>query len=202
MKKYLIAVFVFLTWNINAQNYKETFDTNVLGWTEISDGYGEAVIKDGVMHIEGRNSWGNDAWGFQQPIRIETHCYTSLDITKNFEIKINAKVDRLKDGYVGIILDYLDGGNFLAFLFNGDCAYLLRFREGNLIGSIPNRIKLQDKKTETYHISIQSSYQRLQCYINNMLAVEARYLPLISNGFGFFVWGSLTIDFDDVEFIQ
>ena len=202
MKKYFIVIFVLIIWNVNAQNYKETFDTNVLGWTEISDGHGEAVIKDGVMHIEGQNSWGTDEWGFKQPIRIESHCYTSLDVTRNFEINLDVTVERLKEGHVGIILDYYDGGNFLAFIFNGSMAYILRFREGRLIGSIPNRIKLQDKRMETYNISIKSSYQRLQFYINNMLAVEGRYFPLTSNGFGFFVWGSLSMDFDNVEFIQ
>lgn len=35
-----------------------------------------------------------------------------------------------------------------------------------------------------------------------MLAIEARYLPLESNGFGFYVLGEQIVDFDNVEFIQ
>lgn len=202
MRKLIIALLLLGTTAVNAQTVKETFDSNTLGWTEISEDSGEAVIKDGIMHLEGNGSWGTSRWGFSQPIKIETHCYASLDVSKNFDIKFDAVAGRTKKGYIGVMLDYIDSGNFIAFVFDSNSAFLLRYREGKLIGSIPNYFKMADKKDTKLSVLIKSTYQKLQFYINNMLAIEARYLPLTSNGFGFFVWGIQQVDFDNVEFIQ
>ena len=58
MKKLLVALFALGTLTANAQTFKDTFDSNSMGWTEISGKDGEAVIKEGVMHLEGKKSGG------------------------------------------------------------------------------------------------------------------------------------------------
>jgi hypothetical protein len=59
MKKLLVALFALGTLTANAQTFKDTFDSNSMGWTEISGKDGEAVIKEGVMHLEGKKSGGH-----------------------------------------------------------------------------------------------------------------------------------------------
>lgn len=43
MKKLLVALFALGTLTANAQTFKDTFDSNSMGWTEISGKDGEAV---------------------------------------------------------------------------------------------------------------------------------------------------------------
>lgn len=62
MKKLLVALFALGTLTANAQTFKDTFDSNSMGWTEISGKDGEAVIKEGVMHLEGKKRWAFPAW--------------------------------------------------------------------------------------------------------------------------------------------
>lgn len=63
MKKLLVALFALGTLTANAQTFKDTFDSNSMGWTEISGKDGEAVIKEGVMHLEGKKKrWAFPAW--------------------------------------------------------------------------------------------------------------------------------------------
>ena len=198
MKKLLLAILTLTAFTINAQSFKDSFDSNIMGWTEISLKKGEAVIKDGVMHMESK-----EAGQF-----IETHCFSNLDVSKNFEIKCDAIAKKIsEDGKFGIILDYIDDGNFIAFTIFVDenknhYAWFQRYRDNKYVGGIMNKIKITDKRNANLSFSIKSTYQKLQFYVNNMLAIEARYIPLTSNGFGFFVKGKQTVDFDNVEFIQ
>lgn len=203
MKKLLVALFALGTLTVNAQNVKETFDSNTLGWTEVSDKSGEAAIKEGVMHIVGKNSGGSTFFGYKQPSFIETHCYSNLDVTKNFEIKCDAIAKKISNaGCFGVIMNYFDNGNFIVFVIDNEYAHLMRFQNNEMVGRISNKLKLVKKKKADLSLSIKNSYQKLQFYVNNMLAIEARYLPLESNGFGFYVLGEQIVDFDNVEFIQ
>ena len=203
MKKLFVALFALGTLTVNAQNVKETFDSNTLGWTEVSDKSGEAVIKEGVMHIVGKYSGGSTFFGYKQPSFIETHCYSNLDVTKNFEIKCDAIAKKISNaGCFGVIMNYFDNGNFIVFVIDNEYAHLMRFQDNEMVGRISSKLKLVEKKKANLSLSIKSSYQKLQFYVNNMLAIEARYLPLESNGFGFYVLGEQIVDFDNVEFIQ
>ena len=203
MRKLFIALLLLGTTTVNAQTVKETFDSNSLGWTEVSDKNGEAVIKEGVMSLTGKNSGGATFFGYKLPWFIETHCYSSLDVTKNFEIKCDAIAKKINNaGCFGVMMDYIDNGNFMVFVIDNEYAHLMRFVDSEMIGRITNRLKLVDKKRVNIALRIKSSYQKLQFYVNDMLAIEARYLPLESNGFGFYVLGEQVVDFDNVEFIQ
>jgi hypothetical protein len=197
MKKFLVAILALTALTINAQTFKDTFDSNSMGWTETSLKKGEAVIKDGVLHMESKEAG-------QQ---LEIHCFSTLDVTKNFEIKCDAIAKKISDdGSFGVILDYVDDGNYIAFvIYVNDKDYyaaMLRYKENRYIGGFSKRIKITQKRNSELAFSIKSTYQKLQFYINDMMALEARFIPLTSNGFGFFVKGKQTVDFDNVEFIQ
>jgi len=184
-----------------AQTQTENFETNSWGWTETSSKDGEAIIKEGVFHFEGKKAGGTNFWGgVKEPTFIESHCYAGFDPTKNFEIKCTATVKKIsEDGNFGFMLDYLDDGNFILFMVREDEAWLLRYKNYELVGRIRNSLKQKGKKHVALDISVKSTFQKLQFFVNGMMAVESRYLPITSTGIGFYVNGQQTVDFDNVE---
>ncbi|WP_075558535.1 hypothetical protein [Parabacteroides timonensis] len=206
MKHLLISIGLLLATITNAQ-IKDTFDSNSLGWTEASSSDGEAVIRDGVMHMESKKGASNFAtimFGTKaEPSFVETHTYGGFDPNKDFEITCEALVKKIDENNVfGIMLDYIDEGNFLLFVVTEQQSYLYRFKDYQMVGRIKNRIKLKSQKKVSLDFKVKSSYQRLQFYVNDMLALEARYLPLTSSGIGFYVFGKQTVDFDNLEIKQ
>jgi len=204
-KKSIISIAViFSSVMVFAQTQTENFESNSWGWTETSSKDGEAIIKEGVFHLEGKKTAVMSLWGIaSEPSFIETHCFAGFDPSKNFEIKCTAMVKKISDnGNFGLILDYFDEGNFIVFIVHDEEAWLLRYKDYRVIGRIRNTLKQKDKTKVSVDISVKSTYQKLQFYINGMKAIEARYLPLITNGFGFYVAGSQIVDFDNVEIRQ
>lgn len=118
MKKvFFILVLLMLPFIANAQ-FIDTFDSNKLGWTEISGKDGEALITEGKLRIEGKKSgtslFGTLAGVQGEPSYIETHCYAPLDFKKDFEIKCDAYVKKINENNTfGVILNYIDEGNFI-----------------------------------------------------------------------------------------
>ena len=80
-----------------------------------------------------------------------------------------------------------------------DEAWLLRYKNYELVGRIRNSLKQKGKKHVALDISVKSTFQKLQFFVNGMMAVESRYLPITSTGIGFYVNGQQTVDFDNVE---
>lgn len=203
MKNLITILFVFVAMSANAQTFTDAFDSNTLGWTEVSSKSGEAIIQDGVMRIEGKIAGGTTLFGYKQPSFIETHCYAGFDVKKNFEIKCEVLAKKIsEDGSFGIILDYIDDGNFLAFVISNKDAILMRLSNKELVGCITNKLKLVEKKKAKIDLSIKSTFQKIQFYVNGMMALEARYLPLESNGIGFYVYGEQVVDFDNLQIIR
>lgn len=204
MKKLLVALFVLGTLTANAQTFKDTFDSNSMGWTEISGKDGEAVIKEGVMHLEGKKSGGLSLLGgVKDASLIMTHCFTSLDVQKNFEIKCKANVKKINDNnMVGIVVDYMDDGNYMLFAIDDKQAYFTQWRDNKLVGYTSNLLKITKKKNAQLDFSIKSTYKKLEFFVNGMLVLELRYRDLISNGVGFYTYGAQVADFDDLELIQ
>lgn len=205
MKKLIIALFALVvTLTVNAQMFKDTFDSNSMGWTEVSSKDGEAVIKDGVMHLEGKKSGGLSLLGgTKDASQIMTHCFTSLDVQKNFEIKCKANVKKINENnMVGIVVDYMDDGNFILFAIDDKTAYFMQWRDNELVGCASNLLKITKKKNTQLDFSIKSTYKKLEFFVNGMLALELRYRDLISNGVGFYTYGAQVADFDDLELIQ
>ncbi len=206
MKKiFLLAAFV-VSLTANAQII-DTFDTNEYGWTELSGSDGEAIITDGKMHVVGKRT-GTSIFSAMVgvngiPSFIETHCYAPLDVTKDFEIRCDAylkSVDWLTN--FGLMLNYVDDGNFLLFMVSEGKACLVQFKEYRVVGRIRADIKLKSQKQTEVKFSVKSTYNKLEFFVNEMKALECRYFPLISNGVGFYVYGRQTVDFDNIEFIQ
>lgn len=71
-----------------------------------------------------------------------------------------------------------------------------------MVGRIRADIKLKSQKRAELSLKVKSTFQKLEFFINDMKALEARYLPLESTGIGFYVLGQQTIDFDNLEIIQ
>ena len=189
--KLIVAILVFCSMSVNAQ-IVDTFDSNKFGWTEISGIDGDAIIKEGKMFMECK------ADGY-----IETHCYAPIDFTKDFEIKCDALVKKVNDKNIfGMLLNYLDDGNYIAFVLTEGKAELYRYEHYKLIGRIRADIKLKSQKKANLQLKIKSTFQKLEFFVNDMKALECRYLPLTSSGMGFYICGKQTINFDNFEILQ
>lgn len=207
MKQFILFMFAsaFML-SANAQ-MKDTFDSNKFGWTEVSGKDGDALIIDGKMHIEGKKS-GTSLFGALAGVQgapsfVETHCYAPVDVKKDFEIKCDAFVKKISDNNTfGLILNYIDEGNYMAFVISEGQAMLIRVKDYNMVGRIRADIKLKSQKKADIKLKIKSTFQKLEFFINDMKALECRYLPLESSGIGFYVFGQQTIDFDNLEIIQ
>lgn len=194
-----IVIFAFATLSVNAQSFKDTFDSNTLGWTERSGSDGDAIIKDGVMHLEGKTNGGY----FSNASVIMTNAYTSFDPQKNFAIKCKAMVKKINEkNPIGVIINYLDNYNYMLFAVDEKNAYFFEYRDNNLVAYRVNAMNLKGKRNEELKIEIKSTYNKVEFVVNNITAIELRYREIISNGVGFAVFGAQTADFDDLEIIQ
>lgn len=195
MKRLLLSMIVLIAVSANAQKFslKDDFETNANGWTEIVDKKGESIITEGVLRIKSKKPDGF----------YESHCFTDMDVMNNFEIKCEVKVKSINDDSTfGMILDYVDDGNFIAFIISEGNARLDKYENGELIGSITNRIKLKSAKKANVELSVKNTFQKLTFEVNGMKAIEARFVPLTSSGIGFYVAGEQTVAFDNLEIIQ
>lgn len=202
-KLLIIALFVFaLASNIEAQ-IKENFDSNSWQWTEYSADLGKAYIIEGVMRLESRSDNSNTTYA-DMVANVATHAFLPMDPSKGFDIKCTATVEKFEGKkQFGIILDYLDDMNCLLFMIKGDCAYLYKMKEGKIVGQQRNQFKLQKGKKLT-NLDIQIMYMggELEFRVNDVQALLCKYVPITSNGFGFFAFGKCKVDFDDVEILN
>lgn len=187
--------------SVNAQTRTETFDSNTMGWTEVSDKHSEAVIRDGELKI--RSGKWTGLFGRAIPSSVESHCYSGLDYNKDFSIVATAKAKKMtKKGWAGIVLNYTDDGNMLLFAFNKKHAYLINFVDGRINGRMVSDIKFPKKKNAPLEIEVKNESQSLFFYVNDVQIFERRYLPLISDGVGFYAEGKQRLSIDEVKFIQ
>lgn len=197
-----IALFAFVALSANAQSFKDTFDSNTLGWTEMSSSDGEVLIKDGVLHLKGKKN-GQSFFTYVPGTEIITSAYTAFDPQKNFQIKCKATIKKINDkNPIGIIINYQDDRNFMLFSIDEGNAYFMRYEDGDLTGYRANLLKLKGKRNTEIAFEIKSTYNRIEFLVNDMTAIELRYQPIISNGVGFYLYGAQEADFDDLEIIQ
>lgn len=182
---------------------KETFDSNSWQWTEYSAGLGKAYIIEGVMRLESKSDNSNTTLS-DMVANVATHAFLPMDPAKGFDIKCVATVEKLEGKkQFGIILDYLDDMNCLVFMIRDDCAYLYKMKEGKIVGQQRNQFKLQKGKKNT-NLDIEVIYMggELEFRVNDVQALMCKYVPITSNGFGFFAFGKCKVDFDDVEILN
>lgn len=198
----IMAMAAGLSLSANAQSFKDTFDSNSLGWTEISGSDGEAVIKEGVLHLEGKKN-GTNFYIYTPGSQIISSCYAPFDPKANFEIKCKAIVKKINEkNPIGMMVNYIDDYNFMAFTFDENKVYYRELYEGNLVGYKENLLNLKGKRNAEVNISIRSTENKIEFFINNMRALELRYKPIMTTGIGFYVYGAQVADFDDLEIIQ
>lgn len=198
----LIALMVMSTMSAFSQ-LKETFDSNSWQWTEYSTDLGKAYIIEGVMRLESKSDRDNTSLA-DMVANVATHSFLPMDPAKGFDIKCTATVEKFEGKkQFGIILDYVDDMNCLVFMIKGDCAYLYKMREGNIVGQQKNQFKLQKgKKTTELEIEVIYMGGELEFRVNDVQAFMGKYVPITSNGFGFFAFGKCKVDFDDVEILN
>lgn len=207
MKKIILTIGFILYALLTSAQIKDTFDSNALGWNETVQKDGEAIITEGVMRLEGKNAL-NDTWDFARSSAVNTYCYAPIDVTKNFTIKCTAIAKKITDkGLFGIIFDQKDEYNQSAFYItkrdkNSLLVRYMYISENIIKGYKESVIKIKETKNAQFDFEIRSTFDRIEFYVNTDKAMELRYYPVEYGGFGFELFGQMTIDFDDVEFIQ
>ncbi len=198
----IMAFMVAMTVNAFGQ-LKETFDSNSWQWTEYSADMGKAYIIEGVMRLESKSS-SSDTPLSEMVANVATHAFLPMDPAKGFDINCVAIVEKFEgQKQFGIILDYLDDMNCIVFMIKGDCAYLYKMKEGKIVGQQRNQFKLQKgKKTTSIDIKVIYMGGELEFRVNDVQALLCKYVPITSNGFGFFAFGKCKVDFDDVEILN
>jgi len=203
-KKLLLFIVFTLSLSLPAfSQLKETFDSNSWQWTEYSADLGRAYIIEGVMRLESKSD------DYNMPIAdmvgsVATHSFLPMDPAKGFDLKCTATLDKFEGKKsFGIILDYIDDMNCIVFMIKGDCAWLYKMKEGKIVGQQKNQFKLQKGKKSTA-LDIQVTYMggELEFRVNDVQALLCKYVPITSNGFGFFAFGKCKVDFDDVEIMN
>ena len=182
---------------------KETFDSNSWQWTEYSTQLGRAYIIPGVMRLESKSD--KDETTLDEMVgSVATHAFLPMDPAKGFDLKCTATLEKFEGKKMfGIILDYIDDMNCIVFMIKGDCAWLYKMKEGKIVGQQKNQFKLQKGKKNTA-LDIQVVYMggELEFRVNDVQALMCKYIPITSNGFGFFAFGKCKVDFDDVEILN
>ena len=205
MKKLLfLFAFVFGMITIVHAQVKETVDSNSWQWTEYSADMGRAYIIEGVMRLESKFDNYNNTSLADMVGSVATHSFLPMDPAKGFDLKCTATLEKFEGKKMfGIILDYVDDMNCLVFMIKGDCAWLYKMKEGKIVGQQKNQFKLQKGKKST-NLDIQVIYQggELEFRVNDVQALMCKYVPITSNGFGFFAFGKCKVDFDDVEIVN
>lgn len=216
MKKIVFLLTVLgLTNVINAQSFKDTFDSNALGWTECAyeSNSGTAVIDEGVLTItsKGENkglgialtALSGVATKVGENTFFETHCYAPLDVQKPFTIRTHVNIQKLaNDRTTGLVFNYRDGGNFYCFSFNDEMVRFDRYVDGRVVGAISQGVIWQDKKKVDQEWELTSDGQTLTFIVDGMQIMQVRYMPLEYAGFGYYTFGKQKLVVDDVEFIQ
>lgn len=198
----LYLVFIAII-SINAHSQlKETFDSNSWGWTENSASYGKAYIVDGVMRLESKSD--KETSIDRVVSEVSSNAYIPIDPLKGFHLKCDALVDKISGKKLfGLILDYFDDYNCVLFVIQDETAFLYKIKEGNIVGFRHVDFKVPgSKKKAKLTIEVKYDIDELEIRVNDIRAMYCKYLPITSNGFGFFAYGKCKVDFDDVEIIR
>lgn len=211
MKKFLliIATMSISVASVKGQSFKETFDSNSLNWNEcISESNaGTSVIDQGVLTItsKGVNKFWSNMIGEQvgKYTYFTCFCYAPLNMLQSFTVNTNVTIGKLDDDkLVGLIFNYKDNGNFYAFVFNENEVMFLRYQDEKLIGDIHQSVKWSQKRKAQQTWKLESDGSTLSFFVDELLIMKIRYMPLEYAGFGYYTFGNQKLIVDDVEFIQ
>lgn len=201
MKKVLFLIAIcFASYVLNAQSYKETFDSNSLEWTECTfkKAEGTAIIDKGVMTLKSKVV--KDLRTF-----FETHCYAPLNMSRSFTVVANVKVKVLDDeNAAGFVFNYRDNGNYYVFSFDKSCVEFCRLVDRKVAGRIIQNVKWTKKGnvTQQWKLVYDAHSQQIEFFVDDMPIMKVRHMPLEYTGFGFYTVGWQELIIDDIEFIQ
>lgn len=195
--------------SMKAQSIKDTFDSNMLEWTEcpyesIFDSFGgTAVIDKGVMTLKSRGPNDKSFIVASKNTFFETHCYAPLEVNKPFKVTTRVKIARLRgDMIAGFVFNYRDGGNYYCFSIDDKIVKFSRYVDGVVVGSISQGVKWTDKKDVNQEWELTSVNDILTFVVDGVPILKVRYMPIEYSGMGFYTFGSQTLVVDDIEFTQ
>lgn len=197
MKKLLFATVILMSVMTAQAQIVEDFESNNWQWTEFSGVQGKAYIVNGVMRLESDTK--SDMPWEEVLGTVATHSFLPMDPTKGFSITCEALVEKIDNNKLfGIMLDFVDEMNSLIFVIKEDAAYLYKIKEGKIVGRSRNQFKFSRQKKAQLDIEINYTGGELEFRVNDIQALFCRYVPIESNGFGFFAFGKAKVDFDNV----
>ena len=195
MKKIFVVLLFCMSLSAFAQTLKIDFETNDLGWNEYSGKRGEAIIKDGVLHISS-----------QKAGLMSATTYLPIDPQKNFELRAKFLNTKLNDDERGIavILNYKDDYNLDYFYITNETAVYNRIIDNEVVGFRYAQVKM-DKKLKDHDLTVKSTFGKLEFIVDAMKCLEVRCAPLQYTGFGLGVYsgdGNQVADIDELVIIQ
>lgn len=204
MKKIaLLIVLAVVGLSVSAKVYD--FESNDLGWNEYSGQRGEALIKEGVLFIEGKvdgTAVINDNGRLIKEFFLSSTCYLPIEVTRTFEIKADVFAKKLKnDAGFGIIFNYRDDENFHFFLINAVQVKYYRIENAVCTGYREDRIKFRSKKKAEIALHLKKSFDKVALIVDDVQVLEIPYIEYKYQGIGFFTIGEQTITFDNLETI-
>ena len=180
---------------------KETFDSNSWGWTEQVTDEGKVYIVDGVLRFQIDTDSGAKFEEIAE--KFSSHAYLPIDPKKGFTITCDAIANKISDDkYFGVMMDYHDDMNYIAFVMKKNWAILYQIAEGRRIKSWKGQLHLPKQKKAELDIKIEYQGGDLKIRVDDMPAIDARDVPINYNGFGFFAVGDIKVDFDNVEIVD
>ncbi|SFS36971.1 hypothetical protein [Sphingobacterium wenxiniae] len=195
MKQLIALISLFLIYPFTGQaqiSFHDSFDANNNGWTEVILNSGETLVTDGVLRIKSNSK-----------DTLTSHTFLDFDPNKNFVFSCTSTVKKINDkSKFGIIVDYIDDGNYTSFLVWEGVAIMTRVQQGKVVGSIKNGIKLKKEKKAEVNLKLTRNFKGLYFEVNDMLAIEARYIDIKSSGVGLCVIGEQLVEFDDLKIEQ
>ena len=201
MKKlFIFATVVLFCHDVNAQVMEDDFGSNQYNWSELSNKRGEAIIKDGVLHLESLpTASSND---------VMSTCYAPFDVNKPFVLSVEALVEKIDSKKVfGILLDYEDERNYILFYISDNEAKLEIKKENNLVGYKEEAIKIRKGKKVGIEFEVEYNLNELVFKVNGIRAMAYRRriskedFLLGTSGIGFYTRKG-SIDFDNLKIIQ
>lgn len=204
--KRIVLLLAILFANISAFAKVYDFESNDLGWNEFVDKEkGEVLIKEGVLSIESKTG---EAWLLSASSylpfagMLSSTCYLPIDVTKSFEIKIEAFANKIKEGAgFGVIFNYRDASNYERFLLTEDYVYYQRYEKGLQVGIHFDRIKFRKNKEVQISMLLKKAFDTVVLIVDDVQVLEIPYVDYKYRGFGFCAIGKQTVTFDNLETI-
>jgi len=196
----LVTIMLFCYEAAQAQVMEDDFESNQYNWSEISSKRGEAIIKDGVLHLESYASGNSKS--------VMSTCYAPFEINKPFVMTVEALADKIGSNKLfGILLDYEDEHNYILFYVDNDEAKLEVWNENKLVGYKEESLKLRKGKKVGIDFEVEYNLNELIFKVNGVRAMAYRRriskdaFLLGTSGIGFYARKG-SIDFDNLKIIQ